>query len=204
MPTARQGDLFAGHQDRLLGSGEARIQLPLQHQQLLAWRNRLAQHQGPLFAGTISTADQPQQGQLFKAADPVSEAADRFQPLALQPQPLSFWRWPQLQLSGAALYVVLDRPAELDHPLLLYIGETGRADQRWKGEHDCKQYLAAYGETLQGIGVPPRLSISFWSDVPEQTRSRRQLEQVLIRRWLPAFNKETRGRWATPFQADEG
>jgi hypothetical protein len=204
MPPARQGDLFAGHQDGLLGTGEARIRLPLQHQQLLAWRKRLAQHQGPLFAGTVSAADRPQQGQLFATADPVSEAADRFQPLALQPQPLSFWRWPQLQLSGAALYVVLDRPAELDHPLLLYIGETGRADQRWKGEHDCKQYLAAYGETLQGIGVSPRLSISFWSDVPEQTRSRRQLEQALIRRWLPAFNKETRGRWATPFQAEEG
>ncbi|MFM1812412.1 MAG: hypothetical protein RLZZ336_1350, partial [Cyanobacteriota bacterium] len=151
MPPARQGDLFAGQQAGLLGAAQPRIELPLLHQQLLAWRQRLAQHQGPLFAGSVSAAEQPQQGKLFAAADPVREAADRFQPLALQPQPLSFWRWPQLQLGGAALYVVLDRPADLAHPLLLYIGETCRADQRWKGEHDCKQYLAAYGETLQGL-----------------------------------------------------
>lgn len=205
-PPPRQGELFAGLQAGVPAAGIPGAQLPLLHQQLLAWRHRLAQHQGPLFAGAGSggVAAGSHQGQLFAAADPVSTAADRFQPLALQPQPLSFWRWPQLQMSGAALYVVLDRPADLAHPLLLYIGETCRADQRWKGEHDCKQYLAAYGETLQGLGISPRLSISFWSDVPEQTRSRRQLEQALIRRWLPAFNKETRGRWATPFQADAG
>ena len=105
-------------------------------------------------------------------------------------------------MQGAALYVVLDRPAELDHPLLLYVGETARAEQRWKGEHDCKAYLAAYGDALQRAGLCTRLSISFWSDVPERTQPRRALEQALIRRWLPPFNKETRSRWATPFQAE--
>jgi hypothetical protein len=86
--------------------------------------------------------------------------------------------------------------------LLLYIGETGRADRRWKGEHDCKRYLAAYGEALQRCGLAPALSIRFWSDVPVAIRPRRALEQALIRRWLPPFNKETRERWATPFTAD--
>jgi hypothetical protein len=28
------------------------------------------------------------------------------------------------------------------------------------------------------------------------------LEQALIQRWKPPFNKETRGRWSTPFTAD--
>ena len=46
------------------------------------------------------------------------------------------------------------------------------------------------------------LSIRFWCDVPTQLRSRRQLEQLLIRRWAPPFNKENRDRWATPFTAD--
>ena len=203
MARARQGDLWAGVEAGPLASLDPGQQLPLQREQVLAWQQRLAQHQGPLFMGTGTATDSPQQGQLFAMADPVDAAADRFQPLMLQRQPLSFWRWPQLQVSGAALYVVLDRPAALSHPLLLYIGETGRAEQRWKGEHDCKQYLAAYGESLQGLGLAPRFSISFWSDVPAQTRARRQLELALIRRWLPAFNKETRARWATPFQADE-
>jgi len=204
MAGARQGDLFAGTVTGPLTNPDPGRQLPLLREQLLAWQQRLAQHQGPLFMGAGSAMDSTQQGQLFTIAEPMNAAADRFQPLTLQRQPLSFWRWPQLQVNGAALYVVLDRPAALDHPLLLYIGETGRAEQRWKGEHDCKQYLASYGESLQQLGLAPRFSISFWCDVPDQTRARRQLEQALIRRWLPAFNKETRARWATPFQAEEG
>lgn len=204
MARARQGDLFAGTETGPLASPDPGRQLPLLREQLLAWQQRLAQHQGPLFMGAGSASDSARQGQLFTITDPVDAAADRFQPLRLQRQPLSFWRWPQLQVNGAALYVVLDRPAALDHPLLLYVGETGRAEQRWKGEHDCKQYLASYGESLQQLGLAPRFSISFWCDVPDQTRARRQLEQALIRRWLPAFNKETRTRWATPFQAEEG
>jgi hypothetical protein len=47
-----------------------------------------------------------------------------------------------------------------------------------------------------------RLSIRFWGDVPATIRPRRALEQALIRRWLPPFNKETRQRWVTPFTAD--
>ena len=34
------------------------------------------------------------------------------------------------------------------------------------------------------------------------TRARRALEQQLIQRWWPPFNKETRQRWATPFTAE--
>ena len=82
------------------------------------------------------------------------------------------------------------------------MGETGRADRRWKGDHDCKSYLAAYGEALAAAGLEARLSIRFWLDVPAAIGPRRALEQALIRRWLPPFNKETRGRWATPFTAD--
>jgi hypothetical protein len=37
--------------------------------------------------------------------------------------------------------------------------------------------------------------------VPAQVKPRRALEQALIQRWLPPFNKETRARWATPFTA---
>jgi len=204
---------------------------PLLQRQLLEWQARVGAHQGPLFAlaaaaptgsptaaPTAGPTDAPwapagpaSQGCLFTpddlaanaggAVDPQAAAAC-LDPLALAPQSLSFWRWPSAPHQGAALYLVLDRPADPAPPLLLYVGETGRADRRWKGDHDCKTYLAAYGEALATAGLEARLSIRFWLDVPAATGPRRALEQALIRRWLPPFNKETRGRWTTPFTAD--
>jgi hypothetical protein len=98
---------------------------------------------------------------------------------------------------------VVDQPSHASSPLLLYVGETGRADQRWKGEHDCKSYLAAYSEALLKANLSLQLSIRFWLDVPAQVKPRRALEQALIQRWWPPFNKETRARWATPFTAEQ-
>ena len=174
----------------------------------------------PLSPATSSTAG--------PALSPASQAA-RLDLLGLRPQPLSFWRWPAAPQQGAALYFVMDRvrAAVLDHspgpslnssradapgalgdspdagsvPLLLYVGETARADRRWKGDHDCKAYLAAYSEALHRAGCTSQLSIRFWLDAPGATRARRAVEQALIQRWLPPFNKETRQRWATPFTA---
>jgi hypothetical protein len=205
---SRQGDLFAGDP---LASGASRPAAapPLLRHQLLAWQERVAAHQAPLF--TRQTAAQTEQGLLFAAspstgpaaaADDPAAAAAGLDPLALAPQSLSFWRWPSAPHQGAALYLVIDRPPDPAPPLLLYVGETGRADRRWKGDHDCKAYLAAYGEALALADLTARLSIRFWLDVPAAIGPRRALEQALIRRWLPPFNKETRGRWTTPFTAD--
>ncbi|MEB3303373.1 MAG: GIY-YIG nuclease family protein, partial [Cyanobacteriota bacterium] len=83
-----------------------------------------------------------------------------------------------------------------------YVGETARADRRWKGAHDCKSYLAAYREALAKADLPSLLSIRFWCEAPEITGERRALEQALIQRWKPPFNKETRKRWNTPFTAE--
>ena len=198
MSTSRQGHLIC---QGLIDLEAAEPQLeaaPLLLPQLQRWQGRLAEHQGPLFAGSSSGATS--QGSLFEAGEPCP--AEGFNPLSLRPQPLSFWRWPQAPVQGAALYFVIDRPEQLEQPLLLYVGESARAEQRWKGVHDCKAYLASYNDALHNVGLRTRLSISFWSDVPKQTKARRMLEQALIRRWLPPFNKETRERWATPFQAD--
>lgn len=200
---ARQGNLFAAADQAGITSVHPAPSWPLLADQLLSWQRRLAEHQGPLFTASTQTPEAIAQGQLF-ATPGAAQAAEEpplINPLSLRPQPLSFWRWPTAAVHGAALYFVLDRPAALTHPLLLYVGETAKAEQRWKGEHDCKAYLAAYGEALQRSALSPRLSIGFWSDVPSQSRQRRHLEQRLIRHWLPPFNKENRGRWATPFQA---
>lgn len=195
----RQGDLF----HTPMPAEPAAAELPLRREQLLDWQQRLAELQAPLFerSGDGVGSAGPRQGELF-ASDPGASRVERLNPLALRPQPLSFWRWPQSSLQGAALYFVIDQPPRLATPLLLYVGETARADRRWKGDHDCKSYLAAYGEALHKVDLEVRLTIRFWLDVPTAVRPRRALEQELIRRWHPPFNKETRGRWATPFQAE--
>lgn len=146
------------------------------------------------------------QANLFEAepsAGPTPAAlAALLNPMALAPQSLQFWRWPDPPQAGPAIYLVIDQPPHLEIPLLLYVGETGCADRRWKGDHDCKTYLAAYDEALRRCGLTSGLSIRFTSDVPGAVKPRRALEQALIRRWQPPFNKETRQRWATPFTAD--
>ncbi|NQV10084.1 MAG: GIY-YIG nuclease family protein [Cyanobacteria bacterium] len=211
--SGRQGELFPAGAGSGDGPGTAPCALlPLRQRQLLAWQNRLASFQQPLFEA-LGTHNQAQgegsQGQLFAMArsgrgpDPDGLTA-HFNPLALTPQSLQFWRWPQQAQNGAALYVVIDQPPHLNVPLLLYIGETSRADLRWKGDHDCKTYLAAYGEALQQAELKSLASIRFWADVPVAARPRQALEQALIRRWQPPFNKETRQRWATPFTSDLG
>ena len=223
IPNPRQPSLFenAGH-----GSGadpprpaaacpSRPTTLHQRRDQLLAWQQRVQAHQAPLFASLPAEAlYQPangaappasdQQASLFASPSPGTPTAlaALCNPLGLAPLALDFWRWPQPPHRGASLYFVFDRPDPLPWPLLLYVGETGRADRRWKGEHDCKGYLAAYAEALGRANLSPMLSIRFWCDVPTQTRARRQLELLLIRRWAPPFNKENQDRWATPFTAD--
>ena len=190
----RQGNLF--EQPAPASHENEPAEWALNEQQLQSWQERIHSFQSPLFE-----SDSPRQEQSSLFGSEEAEAAG-VQPLSLKPLPLSFWRWPQSPHQGAALYWVMDRPAGLKHPILLYIGETMAADRRWKGEHDCKSYLAAYQEACVHCGLSCRTSIRFWGDVPRATKGRRQLEQTLIRRWQPPFNKETRDRWATPFQAD--
>jgi hypothetical protein len=201
MNQPRQGDLFAAATSTAAAMA---LELPMERRQLLEWQERVARFQAPLFQPPPATGSSVQ-GVLFasgsEGGDPAAAAA-RFEPLRLTAQTLQFWRWPQPPQRGAALYVVTDRPEGLPHPLLLYVGETGCADRRWKGEHDCKAYLASYGEALQRVGLAARPSIRFWCDVPVDVKPRRALEQALIRRWQPPFNKETRARWATPFTHD--
>ena len=199
----RQGNLFPCSTNLAQESRRPlNPELQLANAQLRGWQEALARFQAPLFAGS---QEEDRQGDLFSHGDGGSgDPASAINPLELRAQTLQFWRWPQAPQQGAALYFVLDAPTGGQQPLLLYVGETGRADLRWKGEHDCKQYLAAYSEAIGRAGLSCQLSIRFWLDVPQAVRPRRQLEQALIRRWQPPFNKETRQRWATPFTADPG
>ena len=158
------------------------------------WQKKIVSHQFQNFKYGHKNVSQTS---LFKSFN--KELEETFDPLGLTPLPLSFWRWPKTMHKGPAIYFVMDKTINFEENIILYIGETNSAEKRWKGEHDCKNYLSNYCETLQKANLVTTLNIRFWLDVPNETKGRRKLEQELIQAWLPPFNKETRGIWATPF-----
>ena len=158
------------------------------------WQKKIIHHQSPLFKYGYKNINQKS---LFESNPEKSN--ETFNPLDLTPLPLSFWRLPKTMHEGPAVYFVMDNIINSDKSIILYIGETVSAAKRWKGEHDCKGYLSSYSEILQKANLTTKLNIRFWLDVPIDTKGRRKLEQKLIQAWLPPFNKETRGIWATPF-----
>ena len=164
---------------------------------LIKWRNSVSNFQSNLFQEKDSSN---KQSDLFE--ETFIEKIEDLNPLELEPLSLSFWRFQSAPHRGAALYFVIDQPKDLKSPLLLYIGETISAERRWKGDHDCKRYLSAYSESLNKAKINYQLSIRFFADVPQKTSARRKVEQILIKKWQPPFNKETRDRWKTPFTSD--
>ena len=158
------------------------------------WQEKIINHQSPLFKYSYKNINQ---SSLFETSS--EELDESFNPIELTPLPLSFWRWPKAIHEGAAIYFVMDKVSDSGENIILYIGETISAEKRWKGEHDCKNYLSSYSDSLHKANMSTKLSIRFWLDVPLKTKERRKLEQKLIQTWLPPFNKETREVWATPF-----
>ncbi|MGF1460377.1 MAG: GIY-YIG nuclease family protein, partial [Leptolyngbyaceae cyanobacterium] len=103
-------------------------QVSLSGPELAAWKTRIRTFQQSIHTGATV------QGSLFETSPPPAEAID---PFTLPPRNAEFWREQISDVGKAALYFVDDRPAQL----LLYVGETVKANQRWKGTHDCKRYI---------------------------------------------------------------
>ncbi len=159
------------------------------------WQQKIHSYQKPLHQQNVANV-------LQKTIPKLNYQKNTYETpnlLELTPLPLNFWRWPKGHHYGPAIYLVMDKLKELNSHIILYIGETIAAEKRWKGEHDCKKYLEAYSDACQKAGLTNQLSIRFWKDVPKETKNRRGLEQYLIQNWRPAFNKETRVFWNTPF-----
>ena len=189
----RQYNLFDN--DDLYSSEESTLQDIFINKKIIQeWQEKIITHQSPFFkSGYIDV----NQSSLFESSS--EELTETFNPNSLSPLPLSFWRWPKAMHEGPAVYFVMDKLTDSDENIILYIGETISAEKRWKGEHDCKNYLSSYSDHLQKANMSTKLNIRFWLDVPIKTKDRRKLEQQLIQAWLPPFNKETREIWGTPF-----
>lgn len=193
--TEHQPSLFSAAELRGCYAVTPSTELEMTSESLLAWKQRIFQYQQQVEVGLPT-----QQGMLFELAPtlPLSDAdrdADRIDPFSLPQQNTEFWRWRAEEAGVAALYFVIDYAL----PILLYVGETVKSNQRWKGEHDCKRYLLNYRQTHYRLQLQSTLGIAFWAEAPEQTRLRQKLESALIYKWRSPFNKENWQFWGTPF-----
>jgi len=166
--------------------------LKIKRETLTEWRNRIHNHQLRIVEDSHNKTHQ-------QTILPVKEFFNekKIDPFSLQPLSLNFWRTNQHIHNGPAMYFVIDNM--VSSQVILYIGETNSANKRWKGEHDCKNYLINYKEALAHNNLSSHQDIRFFLDVPKEVKLRRKLEQQLIYLWLPPFNKETRNRWTTTF-----
>jgi hypothetical protein len=156
--------------------------------ELQSWKQRVAQYQAGVRSGPAIA-----QGSLFDLAE--ASPADTLDPFALSPQNAEFWRG-QFHESGVpALYFVVDHEVDL----LLYVGETVKSNQRWKGVHDCKRYILSYVEAHRAHELPVAVNIGFWPYAERDRKARQTLELELIQRWRSPFNKENWPIWGTPF-----
>ncbi|MCC5641204.1 GIY-YIG nuclease family protein [Nostoc sp. CHAB 5844] len=165
-------------------------QLAMSADALVQWKSRIIAHQQQ-----VRQSQPPQQTALFdltpKHCDP-----DTIDPLTLQLVPISFYRKPAEGLGEACLYFILDSEAGL----ILYVGETCRSNKRWKGIHDCKEYIASYQDLHSRYGLQTAVNAAFWWDAPVDRRARQQLELKLILKWRSPFNKENWELWGQPFK----
>ena len=189
----RQYDLFS-NSDLDFSENNLLQDILIEKKIIKEWQENIINHQSPIFKSNYKDVTQ---ASLFESIS--DELNKTFNPMQLTPLPLSFWKWPKTMHKGPAIYFVMDKVINSEENIILYIGETISAEKRWKGEHDCKNYLSNYSDSLQKANISSKLNIRFWLDVPSATKERRKLEQNLIQAWRPPFNKETREIWATPF-----
>lgn len=185
-----QLSLFSVSEQKTLGYATKQPEgLKISAKALQNWKQRLLHYQQQ-----VTIAPPLQQGILFDA--PIDSAdPNRLDPFSLPQQNTEFWRWKANDQGIAALYFVID----YELPILLYVGETVKSGQRWKGEHDCKRYLLNYRQAHYQNQLDTVLGIAFWSLAPTQTRDRQRLETALIHKWRSPFNKENWEFWGTPF-----
>lgn len=160
--------------------------------ELQAWKQRLYRYQQQVINQPAAC-----QGSLFDAAVPAP--ADSIDPFTLPQRNAEFWRGQFNDAGVPALYFVVDHQL----PILLYVGETVKSNQRWKGVHDCKRYILSYISVHRAHALEVTVNIGFWPHASAERKQRQDLESELIRKWRSPFNKENWRFWSTPFVAEQ-
>lgn len=156
---------------------------------LVEWKSRIIAYQQ-----SARESQPPQQTALFDIA-PTHCDPDQIDPLKLRLMPMSFYRMPANSPGDACLYFIVDSAADL----ILYVGETCRSNKRWKGIHDCKDYIVSYQDLHYRYGLQTAVNAAFWWDAPIDRSARQELELSLILKWLTPFNQQNWHRWGQPF-----
>ena len=132
----RQFELFGSNVNTSINFQHSN-NLKIKGEILTEWRERIYNHQFKISKDT-------QNKNLHQTSLPINTIFNerKINPFSLQPLSLNFWRTNQYIHNGPAMYFVIDSME--NSKIILYIGETNSANKRWKGEHDCKNYLMNY------------------------------------------------------------
>ena len=166
----RQFELFGSNVNTSINFQQSN-NLKIKGEILTEWRNRIYDHQLKI-SKDIHNKTLHQTNLLVNT---ISNEK-KIDPFSLQPLSLNFWRTNQYIHNGPAMYFVIDSMES--SKIILYIGETNVANKRWKGEHDCKNYLINYKEALANNNLSSHQDIRFFLDVPKEVKLRRKLEPV--------------------------
>ena len=184
-PPPGQVELFPSKQFK----SNRRDELLMSVEELQGWKDQITTYQQK-----VRETPPAKQAALFDLPPNYCDP-DTIDPLQLQLKSMAFYRMPTDYAGQACLYFVVDSAAQL----ILYVGETLRSNKRWKGVHDCKDYIEAYQSLHYKYGLKTAVNIAFWWDTPQRREARQELEQVLILKWRSPFNKEMWRIWGQPF-----
>ena len=156
----RQFELFGSNVNTSINFQHSN-NLKIKGEILTEWRNKIYDHQ-------LKISEDSHNKTFQQTILPVKKFFNekKIDPFSLQPLSLNFWRTNQYIHNGPAMYFVID--SMKSSKIILYIGETNSANKRWKGEHDCKNYLMNYKEVLAHNNLSSHQDIRFFLDVPKK------------------------------------
>ncbi|NET44767.1 hypothetical protein [Okeania sp. SIO2B3] len=169
--------------------------LEMSKDNLKNWKNQIFKHQQQVITEQSS---QVQQLSLFEVDISSNRFdADKINPFSLKLYNCEFYdQKPQQHDDSNCIYFIIDN----NLPLLLYIGESQHSPRkRWKGVHDCKNYIFNYIELHRKYQMQVAVVSAFYFDVPVERKLRQQLESKLIEKWRSPFNRESWKFWGQPF-----
>lgn len=150
---------------------------------LQLWKNQIVEYQLQA-RNTKASSQKP----LFDIPELSGEDYTRVDPLKLKSQVISKYKGTDY------LYFVVDKIPGL----ILYIGQQ-RVNKKLNKVHEFNNCITAYQELHNYYKLKTSISIVFWQNVPQDKERRQELEEYLILKWRPPFNKSSFQWWGLPF-----
>ncbi len=193
----KQLDLFNTNDSSLKSKPPS---LVMDREALIKWKQRIFKYQNE-----VINSQPPQQQTLFEMPKTSWHTVDDIKPFDLTIHNCLFWRMPEPknqfddESNKGYLYFIIDNTL----PILLYVGETKlTASQRWKGVHDCKDYIRNYVQLHRNHKLDVAVNSAFWEHIPADKKVLLEWERELIIKYRSPFNKENWKYWGQPFQKE--